>query len=195
MRHTETRRDFARMTLAGALAANSVLSGAKAKLESWPPGIKLSVQSGSDPSEEDLQFVRQLGVGYVNLGARGATATAENFLRLRQKVEGAGLKVWNIGNTDVHNMEEVTLNLPGRDAKIEEYLNYIRNLGAAGIHYSTYAHMGNGIEHRPRGDPRRRPVARLSCRGGERRPLGGPGLARPTDPRPRIFGARDLGQL
>ena len=45
----------------------------------------------------------------------------------------------------LHNMPEVTLNLPGRDQKIEEYLNYIRYLGKAGIPYSTYAHMGNGI--------------------------------------------------
>src|SRR5206468_10034951 len=50
-----------------------------------------------------------------------------------------------IGNTSVHNMPEVTLNLPGRDEKIEEYKNYLRNLGKAGIHYTTYAHMGNGI--------------------------------------------------
>ncbi|MFN7921341.1 MAG: mannonate dehydratase [Bryobacteraceae bacterium] len=42
-------------------------------------------------------------------------------------------------------MPEVTLNLPGRDQKIEEYLNYIRYLGKAGVPYSTYAHMGNGI--------------------------------------------------
>jgi mannonate dehydratase len=35
--------------------------------------------------------------------------------------------------------------LPGRDEKIEEYKRYIRNLGKAGIHYTTYAHMGNGI--------------------------------------------------
>jgi mannonate dehydratase len=42
-------------------------------------------------------------------------------------------------------MPEVTLNLPGRDQKIEEYKQYIRNLGQAGIYYTTYAHMGNGI--------------------------------------------------
>ena len=42
-------------------------------------------------------------------------------------------------------MEEVTLNLPGRDRKIEEYKQYLRNLGRAGIYYTTYAHMGNGI--------------------------------------------------
>jgi len=39
----------------------------------------------------------------------------------------------------------VTLNLPGRDAKIEEYKNYLRNLAKAGVFYTTYAHMGNGI--------------------------------------------------
>jgi mannonate dehydratase len=53
--------------------------------------------------------------------------------------------VWNIGNMSVHNMPDVTLNLPGRDAKIEEYKQYLRNLGQAGIYYTTYAHMGNGI--------------------------------------------------
>jgi mannonate dehydratase len=42
-------------------------------------------------------------------------------------------------------MEEVTLNLPGRGKKIEEYKTYLRNLGKAGIYYTTYAHMGNGI--------------------------------------------------
>jgi len=42
-------------------------------------------------------------------------------------------------------VEEITLGLPGRDEKIAEYLQYIRNMGAAGIHYSTYAHMANGI--------------------------------------------------
>jgi mannonate dehydratase len=42
-------------------------------------------------------------------------------------------------------MPEVTLNLAGRSEKIEEYKQYLRNLGMAGIGYSTYAHMGNGI--------------------------------------------------
>jgi mannonate dehydratase len=41
-------------------------------------------------------------------------------------------------------MPEVTLNLPGRDQKIEEYKQYLRNLSKAGIYYTTYAHMCNG---------------------------------------------------
>jgi mannonate dehydratase len=69
---------------------------------------------------------------------------------MRERYEAAGIKVYNIGSGvgpsgSLHNMPEVTLNLPGRDQKIAEYLNYLRYLGKAGIHYTTYAHMGNGI--------------------------------------------------
>ena len=131
------------MALAGALG--TVAGGARKPLPKLEPGIKISVQVPGDPGDDDLQFVRQLGAGYVNIPGGGQNATHENYLRLRQKVEAAGLKVWNIANAAVHNMEEVTLNLPGRDRKIEEYKTYLRNLGQAGIYYTTYAHMGNGI--------------------------------------------------
>ena len=62
-------------------------------------------------------------------------------MQIKKRYADAGITVWNIGNTSVHNMPEVTLNLPGRDQKIEEYKQYIRNLGKAGIGYTTYAHI------------------------------------------------------
>ncbi len=140
------RREFGMRAVTGTAAILAPASFTRAvRAEQSNAGIKLSVQVPTDPSDEDLQFVKQMGVGYVNIPTGGDRATYENFLRLRQKVEAAGLKVWNIGNSNVHNMEEVTLNLPGRDQKIEEYKSYLRNLAKAGIHYTTYAHMGNGI--------------------------------------------------
>ena len=72
-------------------------------------------------------------------------AHCRGFLQIKKRYADAGITVWNIGNTSVHNMPEVTLNLPGRDQKIEDYKQYLRNLGQAGIYYTTYAHMGNGI--------------------------------------------------
>ncbi len=143
-----SRRAFGRIALAAAAGGTALRHSSpevQAKQYPVPPGIKLSVQMPTDPSEEDLLFVRQMGVGYVNIPTGGENATYENFVRLKKKVEDAGLKVWNIGNSNVHNMEEVTLNLAGRDRKIEEYKTYLRNLSKAGIYYTTYAHMGNGI--------------------------------------------------
>src|SRR5439155_7721054 len=143
------RRDFIKLA-AGTAAAGVTLkalraSAAARRLEPLASGIKVSLQISTDATDEDLQFAQQLGVNYVNIPTGGRRATLENFIRLNQKVEAAGLKVWNIGNSNVHNMPEVTLNLPGRDQKIEEYKTFLRNLATAGIFYTTYAHMGNGI--------------------------------------------------
>ncbi len=142
------RRQVAQLAIAGAalLAAAGNSSG---KMIPIPPGIKIGV-SGGQASDEHLLYLKQLGVTWVSLGVAPADATAEGFIKIRERWEGAGFKVYNIGSGvgpsgSLHNMEEVTLNLPGRDKKIEEYLNYIRFLGKAGIPYSTYAHMGNGI--------------------------------------------------
>jgi mannonate dehydratase len=145
---TASRREFAKMALGGA-AALACAGTASATLRPIPPGIKIGTSAGQ-PTPENLIYLKQLGVQWVSLAPTPETATAEGFIKMREQWEAAGFKVYNIGSGvgpsgSLHNMPEVTLNLPGRDQKIEEYLNYIRYLGKAGIPYSTYAHMGNGI--------------------------------------------------
>lgn len=139
------RRQFAKVALAGAAVA--IREGA-AKLTPIPPGIKIGTSAGP-ATEDNMQYLKQLGVTWVSVAPQ-APFDAETFIRQREQWEAGGLKVYNIGSGSgpsgsLHNMPEVTLNLPGRDQKIVEYLNYIRYLGKAGIPYSTYAHMGNGI--------------------------------------------------
>ena len=109
------------------------------------PGIKLCAQSSAKPTDEQLLFLQQIGAEYVSVGSSPDLRTTEGFMQIKKRYGDAGITVWNIGNTDVHNMPEVTLNLPGRDEKIEQYKQYLRSLGKAGIFYTTYAHMGNGI--------------------------------------------------
>lgn len=136
------RREFGK-----ALAGLTAMAAAEAAPATHlvQPGIKLCAQAPAKPSDDDLLFLRQIGAEYVSVGSTPDLRTADGFLRIKKRYADAGITVWNIGNTSVHNMPEVTLNLPGRDAKIEEYKQYLRNLGKAGIYYTTYAHMGNGI--------------------------------------------------
>src|ERR1700736_3089505 len=141
---SDTRRDFGKVAL-GAAALLAKGHSALATVHNSQPGIKLCAQSGAKPSDDDLRFLKQIGADYVSVGSTPDLRTAEGFLQIKKRYADAGITVWNIGNTDVHNMPEVTLNLPGRDQKIEEYKQYLRNLGKAGIYYTTYAHMGNGI--------------------------------------------------
>ena len=140
-----TRRDI----LAGAAAMPAAAVGAAKPMIPIPPGIKIGV-SVNQHSEDYATYLKQLGVKWVSVAPQQATANAEGFTKQRETWEAAGLGVYNIGSGvgpsgSLHNMPEVTLNLPGRDVKIEEYLNYIRYLGKAKVPYSTYAHMGNGI--------------------------------------------------
>jgi len=113
------------------------------------PGIQLGTQLPATASEDDMRFARQLGVEWVMTGLRPEESTLENYQTLIRRFAASGLKIYRLANDSCHNMEEVTLNLPGRDAKIAAYLNYIRLLGKCGIHYSTYAHIGNGIWSSP----------------------------------------------
>jgi mannonate dehydratase len=147
------RREFHKIATLGA-AAFLASGPARAAVHKNDPGIKLCAQSGAKPSDDELLFLKEIGARYVSVGSTPDLRTAEGFLQIKKRYADAGITVWNIGNTSVHNMPEVTLNLPGRDQKIEEYKQYIRNLGKAGIYYTTYAHMGNGIWHSGRASVR-----------------------------------------
>ncbi|MFC1692092.1 mannonate dehydratase [Candidatus Latescibacterota bacterium] len=98
-------------------------------------------------NEEEMTYIRQFGIEYVCLWVGGKAATAENFIAIKKRFEKGGLKVWSIGNSNVHNVDKITLNLPGREEKIAEYITYLRNLNKAGIHYTTYGHMADGVWH------------------------------------------------
>jgi mannonate dehydratase len=143
-----SRRWFMTSTLGGLAVAPALAQPVRRRaLEPLSPGIKISLQVPTSFSSGDLAFARQMGLGYVSVPTSGGTYTV--FSEMKARVEAAGLKVANIGNMSVHNMPEVTLNLPGRDRKIEEYKQYLRDLARAGIFYTTYAHMGNGIWSSP----------------------------------------------
>jgi mannonate dehydratase len=109
------------------------------------PGIQLGTQLGPDASEAEMRAARALGAEWVMTSLPPPEHTLENYQALMRRFAAQGLTIYRLANHACHNMEEVTLNLPGRDAKIDEYMHYIRLLGEAGIHYATYAHMGNGI--------------------------------------------------
>ena len=112
-------------------------------------------------SEEGVQFLKQLGVEWVMVNDPPAHTAGEMKL-LREQLEEKGLKIYRLGDNRLHNMPSVTLNKDDRDRWIDEYLQYISNLGEAGVYYSTYAHMGNGIWR----DTIRRPVRGGATAGG-----------------------------
>lgn len=111
--------------------------------------MKLTFQLPQNFGNEDLDYVRHIGVKNVNVGSTGGDLGF--FQNSKARIEAAGLNLVNIGNTEVHNMPAVTLGLPERDDKIAEYIHYLNNMAAIGLTYTTYAHMANGIWQSPEG--------------------------------------------
>jgi hypothetical protein len=107
------RRDLGKMALGSVMGALVATRKAKAAVHPNGPGIKLCAQSGAAPTDDQLLFLKQIGAEYVSVGAPPDMRTAEGFLAIKKRYADAGITVWNIGNTSVHNMPEVTLNLPG----------------------------------------------------------------------------------
>ncbi|HEY7031723.1 MAG TPA: mannonate dehydratase [Thermomicrobiales bacterium] len=122
--------------------ASTPVSGPLARIA---PGIKIAAQVSPEAPEQEVRFVRQMGVEHVVLWT-DATKSGPEYYADRKAYFGAyGLEVYGFGNADVHNQDAIVLGLANRDEKIEEYLRHLRALGAAGIPYTTYAHMPNGI--------------------------------------------------
>ena len=137
------------MTLGGAALLASAVRGS-AELPPLPPGIKIGT-GARNPTEENMLYLKNLGVTWISSAdTTPETATIEGFTRMRQQWEAGGFKVYNESGriapsgTPVINVPEIVLNLPGRDERIEEFLNYLRYLGKAGIPYMTYGFEGNG---------------------------------------------------
>ena len=63
-----------------------------ARVRANPTANRTTCPFSSDATEEDLEFAQQLGVKYVSIPSGGEKATADNFLRMKQRVEAAGRK-------------------------------------------------------------------------------------------------------
>ena len=118
--------------------------------ENTKPGVQVGtklIPTGENQTytPDDYKHLRQMGVEWAMVDGPLGLPDAKVYKELRKQVEGEGLKIYRLSNHDYHNMDIITLNLPGRDQKLQEYLQYIKALGEAEIRYSTYAHMGNGI--------------------------------------------------
>lgn len=100
--------------------------------------LKFSLFIQPDPSADELLFARQLGVECVYTWLNDTQRSVEYLTGLRQRVNQAGLELYNAGSMSVGKSDQIHLALPGRDEKIEEFSAFIRNLGQAGIHTTTF---------------------------------------------------------
>jgi mannonate dehydratase len=100
--------------------------------------MHFSIKIDPRPTQEHLQFIRQLGVTHVYTWVHENQRDVESLRHLREIVENAGLCLYNAGDYHIAKSDKIHLALPGRDEVIAEFQQFVRNLGQAGIHTTTF---------------------------------------------------------
>ncbi len=116
--------------------------------------IKLSMHIQPNPDPEELLFARQLGMDCVYTWVEDHQRTPAYLSNLRQRVEDAGLQLYNVGSFTVGKSDQIHLALPGRDEKIAEFQTFLRSLGQAGIHTTTFTWEPDRVWSSPSGQSR-----------------------------------------
>lgn len=132
---------------------------------------KLSVRIGSDAAPDQLQFVKELGVGHVYTWVREDQRDYDSLARLRARVEDAGLTLYNVGSYEIAKSDKIHLALPGRDAVIAEFQDFVRNLGRAGITVTTFTWEPTQVWSSEPGETRGAKARRVDLKEMHARPM------------------------
>jgi len=122
--------------------------------------MKFSIKIDPHPTPEHLQFIKQLGVTHVYTWVDENQRDVESLQHLRKTVEAAGLCLYNAGSYQIAKSDKIHLALPGRDEVITEFQQFVRNLGQAGIHTTTFTWEPSQVWSSPPGTTRGGAVAR-----------------------------------
>ena len=108
--------------------------------------MRLGVDFRGDGPDSLLQFGKQMGAE----DAVGSAASFdpvrgyfdyETLVKLKERVEGFGLKLAAIENVHRHWNDKIKLGLPGRDEQIDNWCKSLRNMGKAGVPIFGYNFM------------------------------------------------------
>ncbi len=133
------------------------------------PMLSLSISPQATP--EELIFARQLGVQCVYTWVRDDQRSLGYLTALRQRVQDAGLLLYNVGNISLGKSDRIHLALPGRDEDIAEFAAFIENLGRAEIGVTTFTWEPDQVWSSQPGETRGASTRRVDMADLRRRPL------------------------
>ena len=98
-------------------------------------GSKIKVQSKvvSDYTDEQLLFIKQMGVKYVYVMFKDEHTDYDSVMKFLERLKKFDLTVTDTGNVHLYKNDKIHLGLPGRDEAIEAYNRFNRILGKAQI--------------------------------------------------------------
>lgn len=127
------RRSFLRLPLAGAMA-----SVARAAIdESDPANIKLCRRLAAALPDDDMLFLRQIGLKWARIRFDAKRATLDDIAATQRRYADYGMRLHSAVHPAYREID-LQLGRPGRDRHIETYNTFLRNCGRLGIPVASY---------------------------------------------------------
>ena len=103
-----------------------------AKIDEYDPdNIKLAHAIGANSSDDDLLFLKQIGLRWVRLNYGDWDADVDKLRGIQERFAQYGLQIYSVGHPAYRSLK-IQLGQPGRDEDIELYCAFIRCLGKLG---------------------------------------------------------------
>ena len=103
-----------------------------------------------------LAYLTQMGVESVEVRIPDAQSSYDEMARIRDRVEEAGLHLFEIMRGNRYDSLEIAMGLPGRDREIKRFKSFLKDLARVGVDCTTYtwcthSHRYEGAETTIRG--------------------------------------------
>jgi mannonate dehydratase len=105
--------------------------------EHHPDNAKVARSARWDASEDDLLFLKQIGLRWVRLDYESQDPHVDGLREVQKRLAQYGLQIYSARH-DAYRSLRIQLGQPGRDEDIETYRTFIRSLGELGIPVSIY---------------------------------------------------------
>jgi mannonate dehydratase len=99
--------------------------------------IKIGTHVRADAPDEELAFLRQLGIGHVRIHLPAETVDATAITRIRERFEKANLHICSLVHL-LYQAPEIAFGLPGREALFARLAEVIRRMGREDIRTLEY---------------------------------------------------------
>ena len=108
-------------------------------------GIHIQQLIFSDCTEEQLLFLKQMGIQYVCALFLDEHCDYDSVMKFAERVRNHGLILTDAGNKTIYKNAAIHLGLPGRDKAIERYNDFSKILARAGIFVNYMTWEPNGV--------------------------------------------------
>jgi mannonate dehydratase len=113
--------------------------------------MKVQIPVSSNITDEQLQFIRELGVNYVAVTFSYEDTNYDAVARLQERMAKYDIIITDGGCNELFKCASIHLGKEDRDQAIDRYNDFNRALGKAGIPIGFIAWQPNGIIRTRRG--------------------------------------------